>query len=92
MKTIVLNPATMDGDPTEGIRRDLVQAVNSEPGSRESLEEAHGQVWNTEELNAEFEVLSFLAPYIMATRKSTGKQTSLMFQHTPRFYFGATPS
>ena len=59
-----------------------------EPGSREALEAQHGQVWNTEQLSAEFDVLGFLAPLVVVRRKSDRQKGSLEFQHCPRFYFG----
>ncbi len=79
-------------DPTESIRRDMVAEINAEPGSREYLEAKHGQVWNTSELQEEFEVIGFAAPLVVATRKSDGTKGSLMFQASPRFYFGWSPA
>lgn len=75
-------------DPTENIRRQRLAEINAEPGSREALEAEHGQVWDTEELAEEFEVLGFLAPIIAVRRRSNGQRGSLEFQHNPRFYFG----
>lgn len=57
--------------------------------NREELEAQYGQVWDTEQLRAEFEVLSFLAPFVMVRRKN-GQRGSLQFQHAPRFYFDWT--
>jgi len=74
-------------DPTEAPRRALVAAINHEPGSREALEAAYGQVWDTDQLRAAFSVRSFLAPFVMVTRTSDGVTGTLMFQHHPRFYF-----
>jgi hypothetical protein len=74
-------------DPTEDIRRDMVDAINAEPGSREALEAAHGQVWDTAELQRDFSVQGFGAPLVVVTRKADGVVGSLMFQHRPRFYF-----
>ena len=74
-------------DPTEAIRHQLVAEINAEPGSREALEALHGQVWNTEELSRDFEVIGFMAPVIAVVRKSDGVKGSLFFQHRPRFYF-----
>lgn len=54
---------------------------------REILEEKFGQVWNTEELQEDFEVTSFLAPCVFVTRKSDNVKGTLMFNHSPRFYF-----
>ena len=74
-------------DPTEPIRRARLAEINSEPGSRAALEAQYGQVWNTEELARDFEVLGFLAPYVVVRRKSDGQMGSLEFQHNPRCYF-----
>jgi len=75
------------GDPTEGIRREMVAEINAEPGSREALEAEHGQVWDTGEMSAEFNALGFMAPFIAVKRKSDGVKGTLIFQHMPRFYF-----
>jgi len=78
-------------DETESIRREMVAEINAEPGSREYLETKHGQVWDTSELQRDFEVLGFMAPIVVASRKSDGTRGSLMFQSSPRFYFGWSP-
>jgi len=78
-------------DPTESIRRDMVAEINAELGSREYLEAKHGQVWDTSELQQEFEVLGFMAPLVVARRRSDGARGSLIFQANPRFYFGWSP-
>ena len=74
-------------DETETIRRQEVAAINAEPGSRRALEAEHGQVWDTKEMQEEFDVTGFLAPYVVVCRKSDGVVGSLKFQHAPRFYF-----
>lgn len=74
-------------DVTEPYRRQRVAELNLEPGSREALENQHGQVWNTDELAEEFEPLGFLAPFIVVRRRNDGRKGSLEFQHSPRFYF-----
>ncbi len=74
-------------DPTEPLRRQRLVEINAQPGSREALEAQHGQVWNTEELSQDFEVVGFLAPFVVVRRKSDGVKGSLEFQHNPRFYF-----
>lgn len=77
-------------DPTEEIRREMVKEINSDPRSREALEEKHGKgnVWDTEELQKEFKVKGFMAPFCMVERKSDGKVGVVEFQHHPRFYYG----
>jgi hypothetical protein len=74
-------------DATEPLRRQRIVEINAQPGSREALEAQHGQVWSTEELSQDFEVIGFMAPYVVVRRKSDGKKGSLEFQHNPRFYF-----
>ena len=74
-------------DPTENTRRKMVAEINAEPGSREALEKQYGQVWDTQQLQADFTVDGFMAPFVCVTRKSDGKKGALMFQHMPRFYF-----
>jgi hypothetical protein len=78
-------------DETETIRRQQLAEINAQPGSRESLEAQHGQVWDTQELGRDFTVEGFLAPYVVVRRKSDGQQGSLLFQHDPRLYFGFQP-
>ena len=46
------------------------------------------KTWTTSEMTAEFEVLGFLAPYVVVRRKSDSKTGSLQFRHSPRVYFG----
>lgn len=75
-------------DPTETIRRELVNEINAEPGSREALEAQYGQVWDTDQLREEFEVIGFGAPLVVVRRKADGQKGSMMFQHHPRLYFG----
>ena len=74
-------------DSTENIRREMVESINSQPNEREALEAEYGQVWDTQELGRDFTVESFMAPFVVATQKSTGDKGTLMFSHSPRFYF-----
>lgn len=77
-------------DPTESFRRAEVAMINRIPGCREDLEEKYGQVWSTGELGQEFEVIGFMAPFVVVRRRSDGVKGSLKFQHSPRFYFDFT--
>jgi hypothetical protein len=54
---------------------------------RARLEKIHGHVWNTTEVTRDFAISGFLAPYVIATRKSDNATGHLTFQHSPRFYF-----
>lgn len=78
-------------DETESIRRQRLAEINAEPGSREALEAQHGQVWSTDQVREEFEILGFMAPYIVVRRRSDGVKESLEFQHNPRLYFNWQP-
>lgn len=75
-------------DPTEAERRELVRALNACPGTREYIEGAYGKCYDTKELQEEFQVHAFAAPFISVTRKSDGVKGLMMFQHDPRFYWG----
>ena len=74
-------------DALDQARVERLVEINSEPSHREALEAAYGRVWDTAELTAEFEVLGFLAPFVVVRRKSDRQKGSLEFQHNPRFYF-----
>ena len=75
-------------DPTEAIRRERLAEINAVPGGREALEAEHGQVWDTQQLRQDFEVIGFLAPLVVVRRRSDGVKGSLEFQHSPRLYWG----
>ena len=77
-------------DKTESIRREMI--ANAVPTAREKLEATHGQVWDTDELQQDFTVSGFMAPFLGVTRKSDGVRGSMRFQARPRFYFGFRPS
>jgi hypothetical protein len=74
------------------LRVALVSAINSRAAEREKLEAQYGQVWDTQELQQDFEVLSFLAPLVRVRRKSDGVGGTLAFQHAPRYYFQFDPA
>ena len=76
-------------DDNEKLRQLLAMGVNSSPQTREELETNHGKnnVFDTKELGEHFEVLGFAAPFVAVKRKSDGKKGSLLFQHSPRYYF-----
>ena len=69
------------------IRKAMVKAINAFPGTKEELKEAFKDVYDTKELMEKFEVEAFYAPIILVTRKEDGKKGTLLFQHSPRFYF-----
>lgn len=49
------------------------------------------ETWTTEELQRDFDVHGFMAPYVVVTRKTDGARGSLEFVHNPRVYFGFEP-
>lgn len=69
-------------DPTENIRRHMI--ATSQPAR--DLEVARDR-WTTDELREQFDVLSFLAPFVVVRRKADGIKGSLEFTHSPRVYF-----
>jgi hypothetical protein len=78
-------------DPTEGTRRVLMVALTGDAGDRAALEAKYGQVWTTDEMQTDFDVISFLAPFVHVVRKADKAEGSLMFQPRPRFYFSFEP-
>jgi hypothetical protein len=82
----------MNEDPTESIRRarivELNQGLDSDAAVRRAeLEAQYGQVWDTNEVRRDFEIKGFMAPLVVATRRSDGQLGSLEFSASPRFYF-----
>jgi len=61
--------------------------IKVEEAKRKELEEQYGQVWNTTELQEDFTVSGFMAPFVVVKRKSDNKRGSLSFDHMPRFYY-----
>lgn len=48
-------------DATETIRRQQLAEINADPSGREALEAKHGQVWDTTQLQEDFDVLGFMS-------------------------------
>lgn len=81
-------------DETEGARRFLVGVINNTLSEDEQtrLDELVGDygadnVWDTEGVSRDFEIIGFMAPFCVARRKADNVKGSLMFCHSPRFYF-----
>lgn len=66
------------------IRRRMIES--GQPARDEQADT--GPRWDTQELQRDFEVLSFMAPYVIVRRRSDGVQGALEFTHLPRVYFG----
>ena len=83
---MTLGTTTFGGDITEAPRRLRLAELNPGVG-RAELERRHGRTWDPAGLAADFEVLGFMTPYVVARRKKDGRKDSLEFQHDPRLYF-----
>ena len=78
-------------DPTASARWARLLAINARPHGRQTLEAEFGDVWDPGELAEQFEVIGFLAPYVVVRRRADRAKGSLEFQHDPRFYFQFWP-
>ena len=74
-------------DTLDNTRREMAESINALATNRANLEEMHGQVWDTTQLQEDFRVEGFAAPFVIVSRKSDNVSGSLMFQHYPRFYY-----
>ena len=73
-------------DETEQIRRELIATGQPERDLQGAQER-----WDTAELQRDFEVLGFAAPFVVARRRADGVKGSLEFTHSPRVYFNWMP-
>jgi len=71
----------------ESVRSEYLRTINEHPKDRDTLSYLHGVIWDTGQLQEDFIVHGFLAPFVHVTRKSDDREGSLTFQHNPRFYF-----
>lgn len=77
---------TIEQDHTGDLRRALIEA--GVPELHLAQEEGAGHaVWDTKSLQQDFEVLGFLAPFVVVKRRSDGAKGTLEFTHSPRWYF-----
>jgi hypothetical protein len=67
-------------------RLNALEEINAKPKERAELEKRWGQVWDTDQITHDFQVISFLAPVVRVVRHD-GVEGSLFFQHQPRYYF-----
>lgn len=72
-------------DETENLRREML--ATGQP--QRDLEQAEKR-WTTDELREEFEVLGFMAPFVVVRRLADNVKGSMEFTHNPRFYFNFT--
>lgn len=57
------------------------------PDVHQAIQDDEGKCWTTDELQEEFDVLGFQAPFVVATRRETNEKGSLLFVHAPRVYY-----
>jgi hypothetical protein len=74
-------------DTTDAMRREMIET--GQPAR--DLAADPDQKWNTAELQRDFEVLGYQAPFVVARHKETGELGSLEFTQNPRLYFGWRP-
>jgi hypothetical protein len=86
-------------DETEGVRRFLVGVINSTLAENEQerlneLAVSYGaeNVWDTEGVQRDFEIIGFMAPFVVARRRADNVKGTLTFCHSPRFYFDFQPT
>lgn len=79
-------PDPVPSDPTEGARRALLES-----GAMHDAVKTAEETWDTDALRRDFEVLGFLAPFVVVRRKSDNVKGSLSFTHSPRVYFDFQP-
>jgi len=72
------------GEHLDDVRRFMVDADIP----AHDLAADKGQTWSTDELQRDFEVEGFAAPFVVVRRKSDGAMGTLEFTHSPRVYFG----
>lgn len=69
------------------ITSDIANVTFSVTEERKKLESEYGQVWDTRQIQNDFSVKSFMAPFVIVKRKSDGATGTLKFQHSPRLYY-----
>lgn len=74
-------------DETEPVRRAMIESGQPQK-DLERVMEAGGDRWDTQELQRDFEVIGFLAPYVVVRRRVDGVRGTMEFTHSPRWYFG----
>jgi hypothetical protein len=77
----------MTADPTSQARREMI--ASGQPQADLAADE--GQKWTTAELQREFEVICFAAPFVVVRRRSDGQLGTLEFVREPRVYFDWRP-
>jgi hypothetical protein len=69
----------------------MADFMEAYPSTREKLEAKNGQVWDTDQLVADFHVIRLAAPMAYVKRKRDGVTGVLFYQHKPRLYWAFRP-
>jgi len=79
---------------TEDVRRVMTASINAEALSVEEKDlcEKYGQLWDTQQLQQDYTVHGFMAPFVKVTRKSDNVDGLMMFSHHPRWYHSFEPT
>lgn len=73
-------------DETENARR----AAKAEADAMTD-DDIPAERWTAETLQRDYDVVGFMAPYVVVIRKRDAVKGSLEFRHSPRVYFNFTP-
>ncbi len=57
------------------------------PDVHQVIQDDAGECWTTDELEEDFEVLGFMAPFCVVRKRKTKEKGSLLFVHAPRVYY-----
>ena len=75
-------------DEIEAVRREMVP---EKPDHLVPAVARGEQVWDTDAFTKDFEMLGFMAPFVVVRRRSDGIRGTMKFTHDPRWYFGWQP-
>jgi hypothetical protein len=81
-------------DPTEETRKAMllgqqtILAEFTDEQIEEDMRKGYPDACNTKELQEQYRVTSFLAPFVSVVRRSDGVKGTLRFIHQPRIYYG----
>lgn len=54
---------------------------------REDIEKFHGQCWDQEELERDFEIIKVMSPICFVKRRSDGVKGTLLYRFRPILYY-----
>ena len=77
-------------DDTEDYRREMIESGFVDAAAT-LVEALGGKTWSTAELQRDFVVRSFLAPYVLVTERASGRKGTLLFRNIPRTYYDWKP-